>query len=242
MTPSLDLRSYSGECAHHQHGFTQLVLPVVGGMEMEVQGRGARLDLSMAALIAPGAAHGQRADGANRFLVLDCPNGWFEARTLEALARRTYVPVSAATRRLIEFADLLGPQGLPGSAAHLLPLLLDSLGRDAGQPASGMDRLLAHLEADPGQAWSNEAMARVAAMSVSQLHRRFAERYAQAPQAWLAQLRMRHACRWLAESRLPLADIALKVGFSDQAALTRAMRRLCDTTPAAYRHAARQPG
>lgn len=242
MTPSLDLRSYVGECAHHQHGFTQLVLPVVGGMHMEVGGRGARLDLSLAALIVAGADHGQQAEGANRFLVLDCPTPWFEEPALAALAGQTYLPVSAATRRLIEFADLLGTGGLRSSAPHLLPLLLNSLSRDAGQPGSGMDRLLAHLEADPGQAWSNETMARVAAMSVGQLQKRFADRLQTTPQAWLATLRMRHACTWLADSALPLADIALKVGFSDQAALTRAMRRLCDTTPAAYRNAHQLPG
>jgi AraC-like DNA-binding protein len=74
------------------------------------------------------------------------------------------------------------------------------------------------------------------------LHRRFLERFEQTPQAWLANLRMRHARRWLADSNLPVVDIALRLGFSDQAALTRAMRRLCDTTPAAWRRNARRSG
>lgn len=242
MTPSLDIRTYSGECAPHQHAFTQWVLPVNGGMHIEVQGRGARLDLSRAALISPGADHAQQADGHSRFLILDCPLPWCEEPTRDALARQTYLPISAATRRLIEFADLIGAPGLHAHSTHLMPLLLDSLTRDAGQPASGMQRLLAHVEANPGLAWRNDDMAAVACVSVSQLHKRFAQHFEQSPQAWLAQVRMRHAQRWLAHSALPLSDVALRVGFSDQAALTRAMRRLCSTTPAAYRHAARQPG
>jgi AraC-like DNA-binding protein len=34
---------------------------------------------------------------------------------------------------------------------------------------------------------------------------------------------------------MPIAEIALQLGYSDQTALTRAMRRELDQTPAAYR-------
>jgi AraC-like DNA-binding protein len=37
-----------------------------------------------------------------------------------------------------------------------------------------------------------------------------------------------------------VAAIALSAGFSEQSALTRAMRRAMDTTPAAYRRAYRE--
>lgn len=238
MAPLLDIRTYQGECAHHQHAFTQLVLPVGGRMEIEVEGRGACLDLSLAALVAPGASHTQTAHAASRFLVLDCPTRWFVDGELAALTQRTYLPISASTRKLIEFADLQGQQGLQMSSTQLTPLLLTSLARDAGQRATGMDLLLARMEANPDAGWSNEAMARVAAMSLSQLHKRFCQAFDQTPQAWLADVRMRHARKWLAESSLPIADIALRVGFCDQAALTRAMNRLCNTTPASYRKSA----
>ncbi|WP_397453318.1 helix-turn-helix domain-containing protein [Pseudomonas sp. NA-150] len=238
MASHLNIRTYEGECAHHQHDFAQLVLPIGGRMEIEVEGRGACLDQAQAALVIPGAMHTQTAVASSRFLVLDCPGSWFAEAGLASLAQRTYLPISASTRRLIEFADLVGNQGLAASAAQLSPLLLSAMARDAGQRASGIDWLLAQLEANPGAAWSNEAMANQAALSVAQLHRRFLRLFDQTPQAWLAELRMRHARKWLVESRLPIADIALRVGFSDQAALTRAMSRLCDTTPAAWRRAA----
>ena len=43
------------------------------------------------------------------------------------------------------------------------------------------------------------------------------------------------ACTLLAEGSRPIAEVALACGFSEQSALTRAMRTHLDTTPAAYR-------
>lgn len=240
MFPSLNIRSYEGECHAHHHSFAQWVLPIGGSMDIEVEGRGACLDLSLAAWVEPGAAHSQVAQGASRFLVLDCPADWLGEAALVSLAQRVYVPIPEHARRLIEFADLVGSHGLASHSNQLIPLLLSTLVDNLGQPTARLDLLLARLEANPGAAWSNDAMARVAAMSVSQLHRRVSERFDQTPQALLANLRMSHARKWLAESNLPIVDIALRLGFSDQAALTRAMSRLCNMTPAAYRRDAQQ--
>jgi len=239
MLPSLDIRTYQGETPGHHHDFAQLVMPIGGRMEIEVQGRGACLDLSLAAWVATDAMHSQLAEDTSRFLVLDCPLNWLGEAAQQALARRTWLPIPESARRLIEFADLVGQPSLATHAGQLTTLLLSTLSEQAS-PLSGLDRLLVQVEANPGAVWSNEEMARVAIMSPGQLHRRFAERFDQTPQAWLADVRMQHARRWLADSNLPIVDIALRSGFCDQAALTRAMRRLCHTTPAAYRHDARQ--
>ena len=37
------------------------------------------------------------------------------------------------------------------------------------------------------------------------------------PQAWLAERRIGHVRKWLAESDLPIADLALQAGYADQA-------------------------
>lgn len=243
MAPTLDIRRYRGEHPRHQHAFTQLVLPISGRMEIDVEGRGARLDAGTAALVAPGAAHAQMAEPGSRFLILDCPSTWLQEQALHSLAQRIYVPISPATRRLIEFAELVGQEALVNSADQLAPLLLSSLASGPLAAPSGLQPLLAQLQANPAAAWSNEAMARIAGMSLSQLHLRFRQLFDETPQAWLTNVRMHKARQWLADSHLPIAEIALRSGFSDQAALTRAMSRLCGTTPAAYRKSlGKKPG
>jgi AraC-like DNA-binding protein len=238
---ALEIRTYQTENPDHQHDFAQLVLPVHGRMEIDVDGCGGYVDHSLAALVSPGSTHSQMTQRDSRFLILDCPAAVLENMQMAQLSRRIYVPIPPATRRLIEFAELTGNDQLAVSAAQLAPLLLASLSAQPALLAGGMDRLLTRMRACPGASWSNEAMALAAAMSMSQLHQRFRQLFDQTPQAWLAELRMQEAQRWLRDSGLPIADIALRCGFSDQAALTRAMQRLCSTTPAVYRRLSQQP-
>ncbi|WP_257620116.1 AraC family transcriptional regulator [Janthinobacterium sp. NKUCC08_JDC] len=59
------------------------------------------------------------------------------------------------------------------------------------------------------------------------------------PHAWLLQQRLGRACDLLAAGDASLAEIALAAGFSEQSALTRAMRDSMAVTPASYRRACR---
>ena len=240
MFLSLELRSYDGENPHHQHDHAQLVLPVRGQMEIDVDGRGGCIDPSLAALVAPGLTHSQLTHTDSRFLVLDCAQTTLETVQMERLAQSIYVPISAATRRLIEFAELIGNEQLSMGASQLGPLLLSSLS-SAPRCASPIEQLIGRLRANPGARWSNEDMAQLANMSMSQLHQRFRQLFQMSPQAWLTDLRIREAQRWLHGTSLAISEIALRAGFSDQASLTRTMQRVSATTPAAYRRAGKQP-
>ncbi|MFL9694909.1 AraC family ligand binding domain-containing protein, partial [Aeromonas veronii] len=46
----------------HSHDFAQLVIPLDGPLEIEVQGRGRRLATGSACVIAPGERHDYAAD------------------------------------------------------------------------------------------------------------------------------------------------------------------------------------
>ena len=113
--------------------------------------------------------------------------------------------------------------------------LLDTLGMGAPRPASRLAALLARIELDPGLPWTTETMARAANLSVSRLHALFREELDASPHGWLLDCRLKRACTLLGATDRPVAEIALATGFSEQSALTRAMRRMLDTTPAAYR-------
>jgi AraC-like DNA-binding protein len=242
MFLSLEVRSYQRENPHHHHEHAQLVLPIRGEMEIDVNGRGGCIDQSLAALVKPGSVHSQHSDVDSRFLVLDCAPTILEALQIERLARRIYVPIPPATRRLIEFAELIGNAQLSIAASQLGPLLLSSLNPDISCFSDPLGQLIARLRADPGASWTNEAMAQVANMSMSQLHQRFRLAFKMSPQAWLTGLRIQEAQRWLRGTSLSISEIALRAGFCDQASLTRTMQRVSATTPAAYRKAQKQFG
>lgn len=242
MFLSLEVRSYERENHNHHHDHTQLVLPIRGRMEIDVGGRGGCIDQSVAALVTPGAVHSQHTNADSRFLVLDCaPTAW-ETLQIERLARQIYVPIPPATRRLIEFAELVGNTQLSITASQLGPLILSSLSPDAPRSCDPFEQLITRLRANPGANWSNDVMAQVANMSMSQLHQRFRQAFDMSPQAWLTDVRIQQAQRWLRATSLPICEIALRAGFSDQASLTRAMQRVSATSPAVYRKAHKQSG
>ncbi|WP_295463170.1 AraC family transcriptional regulator [uncultured Pseudomonas sp.] len=241
MTPRLAIKRYEGEHQPHAHAFAQLVLPIQGGMELELAGRGgARLHTGLAALVAPDCDHAQRSAPDSRFLVIDCATDWLPAQTLDQALRQPGLPIPPAARQLLAFAELTPPATLTQHASELTRLLLHSL--TVIVPASAFDRLLTRVEAQPAGDWTNAAMATLTGVGLSRLHLLFHERFGQTPQAWLTDLRLRQAQRWLGDSRLPIAEIALRVGFSDQAALTRAMTRRQGISPAAWRRNPRPPG
>ena len=242
MLLNLEIRSYERENRHHSHDHAQLVLPVRGQMEIDVDGRGGCIDQSLAAVVTPGSVHSQFSHAGSRFLVLDCAPKLLETLQMGRLAQKTYLPISPATRRLIEFAEMIGSEQLAFGAPHLGSLLLSSLVSDTFSPPPPMEQLIARLRANPGANWSNEVMAQAANMSMSQLHQRFRQMFAMSPQAWLTQLRIQQAQRWLRGTSLPIAEIALRAGYCDQASLTRTMQRVSATTPAAYRRTQKQSG
>jgi AraC-like DNA-binding protein len=65
------------------------------------------------------------------------------------------------------------------------------------------------------------------------LLRGFAREHGMTPHAYQVQLRMARACRLLARG-VPLADVALAVGYSQQSALHRSFKRLVGLTPGDY--------
>lgn len=238
---ALHLRSYGPEAYTHAHDHVQVVLPLAGGMEMDVGGRGGEVDLLRGAFIAPGTAHTQAAQGDNRFLILDCSIDDIGSGGCERLSAHPWLALSPATRRLLDYIELrrAGSELPAALTGHCLPLLLEELAVDA--PIAGrLRRLLQRIEASPGQAWPVGRMATALHVSPSRLHALFKRELDTTPQAWLAELRLRRVIEALADGDTPVATLALEGGWSDQTTLTRAMRRATGLTPAAFRRGRRR--
>jgi len=80
-------------------------------------------------------------------------------------------------------------------------------------------------------------MARECGLSVSHFTRAFRKSFGMSPYRWLLERRIDRSKALLAASDLPIADIALRSGFSDQAALTRAFGRIVGESPGRWRRA-----
>lgn len=79
-----------------------------------------------------------------------------------------------------------------------------------------------------------EDICAAAALSPSYLIRSFKARYGMTPHAYLINCRVEYSRAQLRRGR-PIATVALEAGFSDQAHLQRAFRKLVAATPGQYR-------
>lgn len=240
-TSSIAVRSYGRNSTVDRHDFSQIVLPLAGELEMDIGGRQARLDRSVAAFVEAGARHDQVSTVANRSLIVDVARCDLDVRMLERLARRPYLPLLPEAVGLIDYMRAALSRGqVPAHRLGLwLVLLTDALLGDEPQPRSRLAGLLAAVEADPGQGWTVEAMAARIGLSASRLHVVFQEELGTTPRAWLSALRLARARHLLAHTDVPIAELACRVGYADQSALTRAMHKAMGLTPAAYRRNAR---
>jgi AraC-like DNA-binding protein len=234
----LDVRSYGGETLTHSHDFAQLVLPLSGRIALDIDGRPGVADGTTAAFVEPGARHATSALGENRALIIDLSPNVVDSRLLEQFSRSPFVPLTLAAGKLVDFMRLMLAQQQVqalGQLQHWLPLLLDTMAGQSPRAPSRLHLLMTRIDAEPALRWSVDDMAGAAAISPSRLHEWFRAETGSSPRAWLAQVRLRHACQLLGQTMLPLTEVALRCGYADQSALTHAMRRLRSTTPAAYR-------
>jgi AraC family transcriptional regulator len=78
-------------------------------------------------------------------------------------------------------------------------------------------------------------VARECKLSVSHFVRAFKQTVGEPPYRWLCRQRIEAAKELLLHSASPMAEIALKCGFADQACFIRAFRKLMDATPGEWR-------
>lgn len=100
-------------------------------------------------------------------------------------------------------------------------------------------RAIDYIEAHADRSISLQDIADAAGRSPSHLARVFAAETGTPPHRYLISVRIKRAQHLLAQTRRPIAEIALDCGFTHQEHLTRMFRRHFQTTPAAYRRAQR---
>lgn len=97
--------------------------------------------------------------------------------------------------------------------------------------------VIAALHREPGRHWTVESMAREMGVSRSVFAERFLAVTGITPLRYVTELRMRLASQWLTRERLPVEDVAERLGYGSQAAFSRAFKRTTGHSPGAYRAA-----
>jgi AraC-like DNA-binding protein len=118
---------------------------------------------------------------------------------------------------------------------YLATLPAEQSGWLAGLRDPQIGSALAALHDRPAHAWTLEELARAAGMSRSVLAERFAHFVGVPPMQYLAQWRIQLAATLLSTTALSLAELAERVGYGSEAALSRAFKRWVGIAPALWR-------
>ena len=98
-----------------------------------------------------------------------------------------------------------------------------------------MRRASEFLEAHLDGNLSLQQVAEACELSVSHFARAFKKTFRKPPHNWLTERRVERARDLMMNSRLPLADIAIRCGFGDQSALNRSFKRVHGVSPGIWR-------
>jgi len=150
-------------------------------------------------------------------------------------------------RRMLVFEMQSPSQGSAVMVARILDLLFIQIlrawaaGTDA-EPnwlAGALDRqiglALSAIHRDLGHDWTVEELARVCSLSRSAFAARFVARVGKPPATYLAHVRLDAATDLLRDTSLPVTLIAENVGYTSEAAFSRAFKHRYGTPPARWR-------
>ncbi len=158
------------------------------------------------------------------------------------------VPLPTEARPLLAtLQDRLPDESGPGVTEPWLTIALIATVLAAAGPAARprpvpdgrLRRSMAEIERDPGQAWSNAALARTASLSGGGFARLFRQQLGVTPRRFLLQRRLEAARLALQHGDEPVELIAERCGFCDRSYFTTVFSREVGLAPAAYRKRAR---
>jgi AraC-like DNA-binding protein len=124
---------------------------------------------------------------------------------------------------------------LPGSDAAASSIVALRPRIRGGLPPRAIRRVREFVEQHLEENISIQALANIAGLSMYHFARAFKQSEGMTPHEYLIQRRVQRTKDLLAETELPLSEIALASGFSDQSHCARRFREQVGVTPSSYR-------
>lgn len=243
----------SGQGVQHRyprHFHDTMGLAVIHGGRELCWSRGAQREFTAGdiALFNAGEVHDGRPGGAQGWTydilyieprqahaLLGVGDGWFDAVSLRDPRATALAQQALGGAAMAAAGTLAAEQALVQLLAHVLHSPTPLHGPDARSAALLRDYIDAHASRN----LTALELAGVCGLSAEHAIRSFRRRYGITPHAY-HQARRTESARGLLRGALPLADVALSLGFYDQSHFSNWFRRSHGVSPSVYRAALRR--
>ncbi|GAB3477724.1 helix-turn-helix domain-containing protein [Marinomonas epiphytica] len=233
MRQHIELISYQNTAPCHQHDHTQIVIPLTGQLELEVDGKQSLVTPGKACLISRHYEHAYFAQQDNQCLVLNNLPYW----DANLISEHAFVSVSSAAEHFFQFLGQLSPQQKtlePHALAmleHLLPLPKEKLTLSDRRLQKAKQLLDQNIQRN----WQMIELAVSVHLSQSQLTLLFKRHLGLTPKQYLIRLRLNKAKQLLSQSHITLDNIAHQVGIADASSLIKLFKQHYGRTPSQFR-------
>ncbi len=229
----LSVRSYIRQIQSHQHDYHQLVLPLHGSIDIEIDGEKETIGPKRCAIIPAGNLHSFSADEKARFLVADMSELPSNMKDVSGY----FVSIDDAMQAYILFVDHQLAQSCDVKIEQQINVLFHQLllaQRFLLRIDDRIRKAINYLEEDLQRKINLATLADVACLSVSQYKVLFKQQMGKTTGQYLLALRMEKAKALLTYSDTPVTIVAEQVGYQDLSAFSRRFSSYFGQSPRSF--------
>lgn len=220
MKNSLSIRAYTKQPESHFHPYHQLVLPIQGTINIELDGYNGKVSVGECAVIKAGKQHHFSANEAARFIVVDLQTLPSSLLKSEQVVFTTTPPLRNYLHFVESQLEYQVDQSIEEGIFQLFYILLCK--HPLTQQVQQRIRVVqAFINDNIADNLSISTLAQIAYLSPTQFKKLFKDNLGISAHKYITEKRMQKAKALLTHTDLPIQIIAKQVGYNDLSAFSR---------------------
>ncbi len=227
---NLFIRTYDSQLNGHTHGYHQVLIPLMGDINMIIGARNIKVSYGEALVIKKGIYHQFQAREDFRFLVANIENIDFLQLPLSeihfAMDEKSLLYIAFIEKQLISAHN----QKIEGMMFELLKELLGTI-KMSKRLDTRLTAVIHALKTNIAANHTVKSLAEIACLSESQFKVLFKKHFGCTPNAYITDLRMQAALGLILNTDTPISIVAERCGYDNVSAFIRRFSSFYHQTP-----------